>query len=87
MKMSHFETYKVVECGDFLAIMRPQDNFNDHKKADLIVSDLPTCCEYLARYTYARAGGKSIDDAHREALAGARVIKAGSRDLAQRADG
>jgi hypothetical protein len=83
MKMSHFLQYKVVECSEFIAIMKPQDKFNDYNAQDLIIGDLPSVCEYLARYTHARSAGKEIDDAHREALAGATVIKAGGRDLAR----
>lgn len=71
--------YKVVEFDHGVIVLNALDKMTDRPSAvELIVADIRTCGEYLARYLHARgdgAAGKSMAEAHRQALQGAIVVK------------
>jgi hypothetical protein len=74
MKISDLEIYKVVELDHLIAIVGYNVKIAQGG-AELMAGPMPAVCEYLARYTYERAGGKDIDAAHKSALIGAKVVQ------------
>lgn len=78
--VSPLQMYKVCEFDSGIIIIGGRDNLQRPGVVQLIVADLPTCGEYLARYCYERAAGKDPKAAHAEALKGARVIEKGHLD-------
>lgn len=76
MLITDFSQYKVVEGEHFLMIVGADIGVNDPKSVDLIISNMTTCAEYIARYGYERSQGLGIRAAHKEALKGARIIAA-----------
>lgn len=78
MQISKFLQYKVIEAGTHLSIISGRQVVRD--AIELIIADMPTCCEYLARYTEERAAGKQPRESHQVALRGARVIQKGHFD-------
>lgn len=80
MKISTILQYKVVEADKALAIINAADSLQRAGTVELIMSDMATCCEYLARYTHERARGAHPRDAHSYALKGAKVITPGDLD-------
>jgi len=85
MNISQFLQYKVCEIGTpgqpggGIVILDRDDKLKYPVVHELIIADMPTCCEYLARYTDARARGKTWRDSHTEALRGADVVPNGGR--------
>ena len=76
MNISNLLSYKVVEFDKGLCIIPAIDQLGGRQGiTELIIADIATCCEYLIRYTHARAKGHSIPHAHDEALKGAIVVK------------
>lgn len=80
MKINDIELYKVVEFDSGLIIMRADDSLQRKQSIDLIAAPMRGCCEYLIRYTEARAQGKHPRDAHSHALKGAKIIRPGHLD-------
>jgi hypothetical protein len=74
------QLYKVCEFNSGIVIIGSRDNLQRPDTVELIIADLPTIGEYLARYCYERANGKDPKAAHAEALKGARVIAKGHLD-------
>ncbi len=74
------QLYKVCEFDSGIIIIGSRDNLQRPGVVNLIIADLPTCGEYLARYCFERAAGKDPQAAHAEALKGARVIQKGHLD-------
>jgi hypothetical protein len=69
--------YKVIEFGGGILILNALDKL-DRPHTELVIADIRTCGEYLLRYLHARgdgAAGKSMEEAHRQALQGAIVVK------------
>jgi hypothetical protein len=69
--------YKVVEFEQGILLLNALDKM-DRKHVELVVADARTCGEYLVRYLHARAdgaAGKSMVEAHRQALQGAIVVR------------
>lgn len=75
MNINKFMQYRVVEFQTGIVITLANSQVNMPQASNLIISDMPTCCEYLRRYTEARAGGKEVKEAHEIALRGANIIK------------
>lgn len=78
MNINGVALYKVVEFEGGILLMNALDKMTDRKNVELVIADVRTCGEYLARYLYARgdgAAGKSMAEAHRQALEGAIVVK------------
>lgn len=73
MELSPLLQYKVIEAERVIAIV-PHNGVVPGAN-NLIISDMPTCIEYLARYTEHRMDGKDIPKAHELALRGAKIIK------------
>lgn len=75
MKISTIVSYKVVETDKALVLLYAGDKLGGDRPDtfELIIADLDTCCEFLARYTHERARGKNPMDARRYALKGARI--------------
>lgn len=78
MQISQFLQYKVIEADTHVSIIPGRNSVRG--AIELIVADMPTCAEYLARYTYERAGGKAPKEAHQVALRGAKVLQKGHLD-------
>lgn len=72
--------YKVVEFSAGLSIVAQDSIVNMPGVTNLIIASMPTCCEYLARYTEQRARGKEPKEAHQLALRGANVVSKGNMD-------
>ena len=69
--------YKVVEFAKGVMILNALDKL-DRPHVELVIADARTCGEYLVRYLHARAdgaAGKTMAEAHRQALQGAIVVK------------
>lgn len=81
MHISQFLQYKVIEADKHVSIIEAKQTVQH--AIELIVADMPTCGEYVARYTHERAAGKNPPEAHREALKGARVLQKGHFDRAE----
>jgi hypothetical protein len=80
VKTSKLLNYKVVECDTSIVIVPENLVVAMPGACNLIIANLPTCCEYLARYTEHRAGGKEIREAHQLALRGANILSRGAMD-------
>lgn len=80
--VSDLAQYKVCEFDSGIIIIGARDHLQRPGVINLIIADLPTCGEYLARYCYERVHGKDPKAAHAEALKGARVIAKGHLDQA-----
>lgn len=78
MQISKFLQYKVIESEQHLSVIPARRVVQG--AIELVIADIPTCCEYLARYTEERATGKEPKEAHQVALRGARVIQKGHFD-------
>lgn len=69
--------YKIVEFQNGILVLNALDKL-DRPHTELVVADARTCGEYLLRYLHARAdgaAGKTMEEAHRQALVGAIVVK------------
>lgn len=73
MKLSTIVSYKVVESEKAIVILYASDKLNMPNSFELVIADLATCCEFLARYTHERAQGRNPMDARTWALKGARI--------------
>lgn len=83
MNISRFLQYKVIESEQHLSVIPAARVVQG--AIELIIADMPTCGEYLARYTHERADGKAPKEAHQAALRGARVLQKGHFDRAAEA--
>lgn len=72
MNVSPLLQYKVIEAEQHISIVPSKAVVPGAN--NLIIANMPTCCEYLARYTEHRANGKEIKEAHELALRGANII-------------
>jgi len=78
MNINGYALYKVVEFDTGILILNALDKLEHRRCVELIHADARTCAEYLLRYLHARsdgAAGKSMVEAHRQALQGAIVVK------------
>ena len=78
MIINGFALYKVIETANGLALINALDKSNRPDVVELVVADARTCAEYMLRYIHARAdgaAGKTMAEAHRQALEGAVVVK------------
>jgi hypothetical protein len=78
MLINGFALFKVVEFSQGIALLNALDKMEGRDHVELIVADARTCGEYLTRYLHARsegAAGKTMAEAHRQALQGAIVVK------------
>lgn len=78
MNINGFALYKVVEFDKGIILLNALDSMPGRQCVELVMADAKTCGEYLARYLHARgegAAGKTIEQAHKEALAGAKVVQ------------
>lgn len=80
MQFSKLLMYKVVEISGALVIMGQHDNVTRKDAVPLIIADSDTMVEYLLRYIGLREMGKSLQEAHREALKGADITERGTLD-------
>ena len=80
MEFSALEMYEIVEGKDCLVICKHGTRVGGMSVTPLMAGPLMVLVEYQARYFDARLAGKSLDDAHRDALTGARIIQAGALD-------
>ena len=78
MHISKFLQYKVIEAETHVSVIPSRQTVRG--AIELVIADIPTCCEYLARYTEERARGKEPKEAHQIALRGAKVIQKGHLD-------
>ncbi len=76
MKFNNLEMYEVVEAEDCMVIFKRGTRLAGIRSTPLMAGPPTVVPEYLARYFDARLAGKSLDDAHTEALHGAKVIAA-----------
>lgn len=74
MKISDTAQYKVIEAEHCLLIVDVTTQINVTTGVELIIANMVTCAEYIARYGYERSQGKGIRDAHTQALKGASII-------------
>lgn len=74
MKISDTAQYKVIEAEHCLLIVDVTTQINVTTGVELIIANMVTCAEYIARYGYERAQGRGIRDAHKQALKGASII-------------
>lgn len=74
MNFNPLEMYEVVEAEDCLVIFKRGTRLGGMRSTPLMAGPPTVVPEYLARYVSARLAGKSLDDAHTEALNGAKVI-------------
>lgn len=74
MQITDTEAYKVIEAEHCLLIIGVTTKISVTKYVELIVANMVTCAEFIARYGYERSQGRGIRDAHREALKGAQII-------------
>jgi hypothetical protein len=74
MNINPLLQYRVVEFLNGVVIVPSEAIVNMPQCSNLIIADMRTCCEYLARYTEHRANGKEVKEAHELALRGANVI-------------
>lgn len=74
MKLSTIVKYKVVEAPKALVILYASDKVPG--SVELVIADLATCCEFLMRYSEARATGNDVEHAKELALRGARMMHA-----------
>lgn len=75
--------YKVVELRGGLVIIDINDNVKGQNACPLMAADDATICEYLLRYIHAREAGKTLKEAHDQALKGAQIKEIGHLDTAQ----
>lgn len=76
MKFSTIVSYKVVETDKALVLLYAGDRVAGRPGThELVIADLTTCCEFMARYTAERASGRDPADARTWALKGARVLE------------
>lgn len=80
MNINKLLNYRVVEFDKGIVIAPAGARVGMPGAVNLIEAAMPTCCEYLARYTEHRAAGKEPVDAHALALRGANVIAKGDLD-------
>lgn len=81
MRFSKLINYKVVEFDGGILIMGAKDNLQRPGVEQLIVADSETIGVYITRYMHGREMGKTVNDAHRDALKGASIIEASARDM------
>lgn len=74
MKLSTIVSYKVVEGEKYLVMCYSGDRIAMPGAIELVIGDLPTCAEFIARYTEHRAAGHPVEKAKELALRGARII-------------
>lgn len=72
--------YKVIEIRGGLAIIDINDNVKGQNACPLMAADGETICEYLLRYIHAREDGKTLKEAHDQALRGAQIKEVGHLD-------
>lgn len=80
MNINPQQLYKVLEFDTGLVIVPQSAHLHMPNTVGLIVADFATCGEYLARYCSERMSGKDQRAAHKWALRGAKVLKAGDLD-------
>lgn len=73
MKFVKGKNYKLIEFGDGLIITEVQHNLSDPAAKPLIVADAGRLLTYLDRFFYEREAGKSLKDAHDQAMNTAQI--------------
>ena len=84
MKFSTIVSYKVIETDKALVLLYAGDKLGGNRPGtfELIIADLGTCCEFMARYTHERANGRDPVDARTWALKGAQIHQPTELDAA-----
>lgn len=77
MNFNKLLMYQVVEFDGGIAIIAQRDKLQRPDAVPLCIADGATIAEYLARYIHARESGKSIIDAHKSSLHGAKILQNG----------
>lgn len=71
------DLYQVTEIEAALVIHLRGAKIGNSNAAPLAAGPLEAMCEYVTRYTHARMRGITLDDAHRIALKGAKILEPG----------
>lgn len=69
MKITPDQSYKLVETNGHLSIIPPDMNVADPSAQPLVVADKEKLVDYLMAYLSNRELGKSLKDAHNDAMA------------------
>ena len=75
MHINSIALYKVIETNNGIALINAIDRSGRPETVELVVADATTCGNYLLRYLYARSAGRTMAEAHKQALADAHVVK------------
>ena len=82
MKVSPVQLYTLVEAETCMVILQQGDKLNGRPNMPLVTGKLSDIGEYRVRYAHARERDKTPQEAHKEALQGAKIV--GSEDMAKR---
>jgi hypothetical protein len=75
MNLSQLETYKLVEAAGHISIVPAKATVPGAYA--LVTTDIRTMCVYLERYMWERAGGATMEQAHKVGLQGMRIVPRG----------